>query len=327
MQLAAIHITSTKITEPNPLLVHHQRICLAVPPTVVNRTSKRKMALTNKSCGYQCEFVVQPINEDFLCKICKYAAREPHITDCCGETFCLVCITPFVEEHKPCPSCGREEIEIFLNVKYRQRILSLRVWCTMKDRGCIWVSKLAGLEGHMDTTTGDCPYVDIECPNECGKTIQRRELKTHMSEDCHHREFLCQYCHLKASYRVVTSEHWQECKRYPIPCPNECGASEIERGRLEAHLNEECPLQEVFCDFGYVGCTDKVLRKDLDQHMEENVKKHLAIVSSSYVRLKKESQQRMQQQQEQFIGSLQHKQLEFEGKLMVRLICTLFTEF
>ena len=46
----------------------------------------------------------------------------------------------------------------------------------MKDRGCQWNGKLEQLDTHLEVETGDCEYVDIECPEKCGQQIQKRQL-------------------------------------------------------------------------------------------------------------------------------------------------------
>ena len=168
--------------------------------------------------GYQCE-LVSDVSEDYVCGLCKHVAREPHDTSCCGETVCKACITPILEDKKPCPFY-EAKLTIWLNVKYQRRILALEVRCTMKDRGCEWTGKLEGLEAHLDVNTGDCEYVDVECLNRCDLPVEKRNLPTHLANYCPKREFACQYCNFKATFEVVTNDHWPQCSFYPVPCPN-----------------------------------------------------------------------------------------------------------
>ena len=38
-----------------------------------------------------CCFVKDP-PDDYLCMICVKVLNEPHLTDCCGQHFCQVCL-------------------------------------------------------------------------------------------------------------------------------------------------------------------------------------------------------------------------------------------
>ena len=283
------------------------------------------MAACSKIGGYQCEFV-GAISEDFVCGICRHVVREPQLTSCCTETFCNTCITPLLEDKKPCPSCETEGFRTWLNVKYERRILALEVRCTMKDRGCGWTGKLEGLEAHLDVNTGDCEYVDVECPNKCER-VEKRNLTTHLTDYCPKREFTCQYCNFKATYEIVSNDHWPQCSFYPVPCPNACGIQAIERGDLEAHLLQ-CPLEVVECDFSHAGCNTKLPRQDLERHMEESTQKHMVLMSVS-LKCSKESQQELQkttqdslkdkyQQITELQEQLQKATQEFDRKLKNR---------
>ena len=257
------------------------------------------MAASSKIGGYQCEFV-GTVSEDFVCGLCKHVAREPHLTSCCSETFCQVCITSIIEDKKPCPSCETVQFSTIFIVKYQRRILAIEVHCTMKDRGCEWTGKLEGLEAHLDVNTGDCEYVDIECPNKCDLPVEKRNLPTHLTNYCPKREFICQYCNFKATYEVVSNDHWPQCSFYPVPCSNACGIQAIERGDLEAHLLQ-CPLEVVECDFSHAGCNTKLPRQDLERHMEESTQQHLVLMSAKSLKF----EQRLQEQQDVFQQKLQ----------------------
>ena len=271
-------------------------------------------SLTGKT-GYQCEFR-GAVSQDFVCSLCDHVAREPQLTSCCGETVCKACITPFLEDKKPCPSCETAEFATSLNIKYQRRILALEVCCSVKDRGCEWNGTLEDLEAHLDAKTGDCEYADVECPNKCDQPVEKRNLPSHLIHSCLKREFTCQYCNFKDTYEVVSNDHWPQCSFYPVPCPNACGVQAIERGDLEAHLLQ-CHLEEVECDFVHAGCNVKLQRKDLEKHMEESTKKHMALVPALTQRTEQRHDQlqreleNVQKQQEQLLKTTQ----ENEAKL------------
>ena len=103
-------------------------------------------------------------------------------------------------------------------------------------------------------------------------------LAAHIAELCPKRDFTCQYCGFKSTYEEVCNKHWPKCAKYPLPCPNKCDIAEVQRGSLDQHLNE-CPLQQVECEFCHAGCEETIQRKDLTEHMEKNLQKHLSLLS------------------------------------------------
>ena len=277
----------------------------------MSRKKKReKMAASNKTSteGYKCEFV-RPYTEDFVCKICKYVARECSLTTCCGETFCQSCISQVLEDKNPCPSCKEDRFATFQNPKYQRRILALEVCCTMKDRGCDWRAKLEHLEAHLDINTGECEYIDIECPNKCKQAVQKCEMTKHLTNDCPKRDFYCQHCNFRATHEVVCDTHWPECKNYPVQCPNACMVGAVERGDLDDHL-KQCSLQEVECEFSYAGCNERLERQHMERHMQESTQKHLAMMSAATLRMSREFEQKLQEQREEFRGFLERKERE-----------------
>ena len=225
------------------------------------------------SADYEWEFIEPPASE-LDCEMCHNVLQEPFLTTCCGNHFCQACIDPVVKEGKPCPSCDEGEFMVILDKKTRRKIFSLDVRCPMWRRGCKWVGELGGRSDHLDEKNGDCQFVDVSCSNACGGRVQRRELPTHLEQACPKRAYVCDYCPFEATFDVVTTQHWQVCGYFPLPCPNKCDVGRVERQNLEQHL-KECSLQEVECDFSYAGCQVKLHRKDFASHMEENMQNHM----------------------------------------------------
>ena len=267
--------------------------------------------------GYHCEFI-DPVSDDFICKVCNCVAREPNLTSCCGQHCCQSCIVKIVEDGKPCPNpeCGEATctFNAVLNKNCKRKILALRVHCTMKDRGCQWMGKVEQLDTHMDVNTGDCQYVDIECPEKCGQQVQKHQLATHIVGKCPKRDFTCMHCDFKATYEVVSEKHWPECQNYPVPCPNRCQIGAVERNTLEDHLNM-CSLQVIECDFSYAGCTEKLRRQDMEKHIEESTQKHLVLMAAAGMKMNRQFEAKLQEQRGEFRGYLEQKERETAEQL------------
>ena len=56
-------------------------------------------------------------------------------------------------------------------------------------------------------------------------------------------------------------DHALECQRYPEKCPIKCSEEDIERRFLQRHLEEDCPLQQIECEFSFSGCATKLERR------------------------------------------------------------------
>ena len=165
------------------------------------------MASLSRPVGYECEFVDQVL-EDYFCKQCKHVAREPNITSCCTEVLCKACFDVTTEDKQPCPSCESTDISsLGPHKKYQPRILALKVYCSLKDRGCEWTGQLQHLDAHLDLTTGDCVYVDVDCPSKCNQKVQKRNVDTHLANLCPNRDYTCPHCSFKATFHEV-SEHF-----------------------------------------------------------------------------------------------------------------------
>ena len=74
-------------------------------------------------------------------------------------------------------------------------------------------------------------------------------------------------------------------------CPNHCTIEEnpvLTRSTLQDHLENNCPEQEISCQFAEVGCTTRVERKEMADHMHELVGEHLEMLMADYSKVKSE---------------------------------------
>ena len=237
----------------------------------------------SKPVGYECKFI-DKVNDEYYCKQCQHVAREPNITTCCGETVCKACI----QDKKPCPYCQEIKTNGVLQKKYQSKILALKIHCLLKERGCDWTGQLQHLNAHTDPTTGNCVYVDVDCPKGCQQKVQKHSMESHLSNKCPNREYICPHCSFKATFREV-SEHFEVCRYYPLVCPNRCGAT-FERDELADHM-KMCSLEKLKCEFSYAGCEEEFIRDKQQEHMELNTQKHLALMAAAIAGISKTIEQ------------------------------------
>ena len=196
---------------------------------------------------------------------------------CCGHSFCKSCIEQVERDGKSCPLCNEARFSLMHNKGLERSLRELEVYCTNRKVGCEWVGKLGVLEQHLNSNPEPekqlegCVFVTVKCVHaNCIEHFQRRFLGNHQTE-CPKRPFSCDYCRVyESTFEDVAYNHYPVCKCYPLPCPNNCTPDTIERQNLQDHLDKDCPLQVVPCDFQYAGCEAKLPRKDMPAHLAEN---------------------------------------------------------
>ena len=201
----------------------------------------------NGGGGYEYQFVDTPLDM-FVCKICQYPSREPHLSACCGHTFCKSCLEAAKKSttiSKACPICRDEEFITFHNKQADRAIRSLHVFCTNKEKGCEWQGKVNDIINHLGNSDG-CQFEDVKCSNDCGQCLQRQYVTGHVEDECVRRKVDCQYCHITGEHQFIEGEHKEQCSKFPIACPNKCEADNIPREDIDEH-RKMCPLEEVTC--------------------------------------------------------------------------------
>ena len=244
--------------------------------------------------GFDCQFIDSPPeNLPVHCPICFLVLREPYQLECCGHIFCQTCIEQVRVNNKPCPTCNRAEFLMFADKRLRQSLYAYRVRCTLEKEGCQWVGELRELEKHLnkspkpDQQLTGCDFVEISC-NHCSESLHRHRINAHQSEECTLRPFSCIYCRsYESSYDNVVNNHWKECKCHPVSCPNDCGTYP-DRQSITQHVNKDCPLTSVKCDFHYAGCEVQLPRKDMAGHLLDNLKGHVSLMAAHSHRLAEE---------------------------------------
>ena len=247
-------------------------------------------AVNTQYGGYDNDFV-ETVPDRYVCStVCTKVLRDPHLTSCCGQHFCEICLNYWFEKHrqKSCPHCRAKGsgFNHFLDKKLKREISELKIWCSNRDKGCKWRDELQNLEKHIKSDNG-CGYVEVECPNcsmsefsfhkECPK-ILRKDLDEHRSVTCIH-------CKVEQEHFYQLSDHHSYCEQYPCPCPNKCGTGNMPRQDVSTHRNE-CPLEPVECPFAEAGCEIKLVRNQLDKHLTDKQQTHLIQLMTDYRKCK-----------------------------------------
>ena len=236
-----------------------------------------------QSGGYDYEFVHTPA-DNLICKICHCPSKEPHLSACCGHTFCKSCLDAAscsTAVTNACPMCRSEEFKTIPNKQVDRTIRCLTVYCSNKKKGCQWQGEVNAITNHLNSRDG-CQFQDISCPNDCGVAYQRQKLTNHIEVECPRRKINCRYCHDKVEHRFIESQHKDECPKFPLPCPNKCEVETIARDGVDEHVSI-CPLQQIQCKYYIIGCAATIARKDQEQHNKEMMEQHLSLCAHKLV--------------------------------------------
>ena len=224
---------------------------------------------------------------DLLCKICRFPSRNPHLSSCCGHTFCKSCIDNLKEAKTityACPVCRDSEFSVVLNKQIDRAVRSLHVYCTNEKEGCKWQGEVNNIDTHLRS----CQFEGVKCENHgCEKNFQRQFVKSHMDFECPYRDVSCQHCCSIGAHFFIEGKHKDECPKFPMPCPNGCDVGTVAREDVDKH-RKICSLEMIECEYYDMGCKAKIARKDIKTHNREKVDEHLNFVKCELARTKKD---------------------------------------
>lgn len=243
--------------------------------------------------GQNYDFIVPPPDK-FSCTICAGTLREPHLTECCGNNFCVSCLEGWEKsiKEKKCPHCRAVNFKHILDKRSKREIDELKVRCTFRSKGCKWEGELASLEKHLKA----CSISALKC-SQCFRTFKRSEIEKHQDEDCENRRSKCAYCNQKGIHSILTSSlHLSCCPDYPLHCPNKCSTKlkTIKRSEMAAHRSE-CPKEPVDCPFREAGCKMRPQRNNVNNHLALENKTHMLCLMTAF----QQGQARLEQQSKQ----------------------------
>ena len=234
--------------------------------------------------GYTCEFVERPPKAfQCDCPICLLVLRDPHQITCCGDSFCGACVKRVQADNKCCPTCNAIDYAVFPDKRLKRSLNDFRVYCSNKEEGCEWAGELRELDRHLNLQPPSekqfvgCLFSEVDC-SFCSHPFQRRYVQTHQSEDCPSRPYTCQHCNeYSAAFEDVTTKHWPLCAFFPLSCPNSCEMV-LQRRELENHVEKDCLLTPIDCDFSLVGCKARLARKDMPSHVSRDLSAHMSLL-------------------------------------------------
>ena len=230
-----------------------------------------------------------PTPEGLECPICKDLLEEPQQTTPCGHLYCKKCLVALVRtdalvkkgtmyEHPvECPVCRTLCSGWFEDKNVDRSVKNIEIFCP--NRSCEWKGSLCRLDDHKAGRGCEgCQYEPVSCTLGCGEEVIRKDLENHKQNTCASRPLNCEYCQWLGTHKNINN-HYSECQKYPIPCPNNCGKKNIPVQEVEGHL-QECPEQVIKCSYSDLGCKDVFKRRTSENHGENSKDAHIQLLRS-----------------------------------------------
>ena len=208
----------------------------------VERTKGYKMKIFTKE-------ITDVIRHIAVCSVCEGIMRDP-------------CVVTKGGVGTTCLSCRRDGVEHLLTDNIKDGIAILEVKCPLDERGCAWVGKLSGIEGHMES----CGEFKLECPQKCNFVTKRSEMENHTKNHDPMRVVECEHCKEKLYFKELEI-HFTICPEYPLECVCD---ERHKRKDIEIHKRDFCRETIIPCTYKEFGCEKTFKRIILESHLKEN---------------------------------------------------------
>ena len=205
---------------------------------------------------------------NYLCKVCNGIYNNPVLLSC-GHIICKEC---YNLNNKKCLICGENNISIKSeNLPYITSYLSKKA-CNCKNVGCNQKLNINNILSHLK----ECPKELILCKYNCGNEILREKIESHESS-CFCRPYKCKYCNKDiVQFKYLENHLDNECSLYFVKC--EFCQEDILKKNIENHLNYQCSKTDKKCMFSIIGCTEKIAPNANDTHLELYKIRHIELL-------------------------------------------------
>jgi len=142
--------------------------------------------------------------------------------------------------------------------------------------------------------------------------VLRRDMDNHLKNTCPNRQYQCPHCKDTGRYCEITTNHLITCPQFKVPCPNVGCNDSVPCCELADHQTK-CLFEKVACKYTEIGCEEKTLRKDLQQH-ENNYTFHFHLAIETVnrqqkeIKALKEEQRAMKEEQTAMKDDIMHTQ-------------------
>ena len=144
----------------------------------------------------------------------------------------------------------------------------------MKSDHCTWTGKLMDAAQHFN----ECMYAGATCRFDgCDFVVVRKDMAEHEAS-CSRRTQPCKWCQMQllVGGRRGFVDHESICEKREVKCTHAhrgCKAV-MPFNKRTLHVANDCMYETVACPFSTVGCTERMMRKEIENHEEVTMKQH-----------------------------------------------------
>lgn len=208
-----------------------------------------KVVQTKEEGTTEMRWRIGKLDTRYECKHCETYLKYPVQFQDCRHRVCSTCLTDILQQDACCPQCQlpikRENISI--DHEFQKEIHNIPVFCNNRTIGCQWEGNFKEHLTHQE----ECEYTD--------------------------GDILCEFCK-----RLIRKQeelaHYDMCQKFLVPCPAGCGLRELQREKVQEHLDNVCSKNEITCPFLDCGCAFKSKRVDMPKHLREAPGIHLNLM-------------------------------------------------
>lgn len=211
---------------------------------------------------------------EYICHVCSELLSGPVEAGDCGHVFCQDCLEKWFKDAPKqgglptCPTCRAKLLPPpYRNSKFLEsKAGGVDVSCGLQK--CAWKgSRKAWFTHRVDT----CLQTLFKC-TWCDLVDVRQEIPLH-EKTCELRLVICDECHgLFRKLDMNRIHAYHGCEGVHVGCSRFCGIK-VRRSAMDQHLEKECIMRPVACQYEHLGCTFKDVSSVMRTH-EAQYKKH-----------------------------------------------------
>ncbi|KAM9948426.1 hypothetical protein ACTFIT_001776 [Dictyostelium discoideum] len=131
---------------------------------------------------------------------------------------------------------GKKECYCIYSFTFHYFIYS-RTKILLKDEenGCKEIINIDQIDNHLQ----NCKFKVVECSHDgCGKIFRSNSLEEHENQ-CGFKLVKCEYCACDDTIQKELEDHYTECPKFLIDCPQSCLVM-IKRDQTQSHIDNYC---------------------------------------------------------------------------------------
>ncbi|KAM9957255.1 hypothetical protein ACTFIW_008996 [Dictyostelium discoideum] len=140
-----------------------------------------------------------------------------------------------------------------------------KIFVKDEENGCKEIINVDQLDSHIQ----NCKFKFVECSHDgCEIVLRLNSLEEHENQ-CGFKLVKCEYCACDDTIQMEIENHYNECSKFPIDCPQSCSIM-VERDQIKSHIDNDCNNSIIKCKYYEYGCKVEMKRSELQNHLNNS---------------------------------------------------------